>query len=408
MKTAQIIVTSCSRRELELQQIRDFLRGNGFYVFDSDLFVDQNADLIFLSTCGFTKAAEDFSFETLYRINREKKQTAGVVLCGCIPEINPARVKAEFDGDTFSPQSYYRLNEIVSAEKLFDDFKRPNCISSNESLKEDLIKCIHLIKTFDGGIFYLQRLIRRIIRNKYASIERRKTFYIQIQEGCSMECSYCSIKKAIGKLRSKPLQKILFDFKDGLRLGYKEFQLVGDNAGSYGLDIGINIEQLLREISKLEDEFKIALSDINPVYLHLISEGIIELGSKGKMSFLYIPIQSASIRILKKMNRACDMDKVKNILQNIKNYMPSKSGFQMGTSLIVGFPSETSEDLQETIEFCKDIRFDWVWCHSFSARPETPAANLECQIDPVEIKHRARLVKKSLSCKTRVTIDSGR
>jgi len=414
MKTAQIVITSCSRRELELEQMRGYLQGNGLDLSDDDWSVDKTADLIFLSTCGFTKAAEDFGFETLHRINREKKPSAEVVLCGCIPEINPARVKAEFNGVTFSPQSYSRLDDIISAEKPFDDFRRPNLLRSKgikSNLRDDLKKGIQLIQSYDGSFSGLQNLTRklgngvtrRIIRGRYANIESDKTFYIQIQEGCSMECSYCSIKTAIGKLRSKPLEYLLQDFRNGLQLGYKEFQLVGDNAGSYGLDIGTNLGELLGELSRFEDDFKLDLTDINPAYLNKISKAVIELGSKGRIARLYVPIQSGSSRILKLMKRGCDMERVKDTLKNIQSAIPSRDSFSLGTSIIVGFPSETSDELQQTIEFCKDVNFDWVWCHSFSARPDTPAANLDNQVGPDEILRRARLVKKEISAQTLVT-----
>jgi len=414
MKTAQIVITSCSRRELELEQMRGYLQGNGLDLSDDDWSVDKTADLIFLSTCGFTKAAEDFGFETLHRINREKKPSAEVVLCGCIPEINPARVKAEFNGVTFSPQSYSRLDDIISAEKPFDDFRRPNLLRSKgikSNLRDDLKKGIQLIQSYDGSFSGLQNLTRklgngvtrRIIRGRYANIESDKTFYIQIQEGCSMECSYCSIKTAIGKLRSKPLEYLLQDFRNGLQLGYKEFQLVGDNAGSYGLDIGTNLGELLGELSRFEDDFKLDLTDINPAYLNIISKAVIELGSKGRIARLYVPIQSGSSRILKLMKRGCDMERVKDTLKNIQSAIPSRDSFSLGTSIIVGFPSETPDELQQTIEFCKDVNFDWVWCHSFSARPDTPAANLDNQVGPDEILRRARLVKKEISAQTLVT-----
>ena len=414
MKTAQIVITSCNRRELELEQMRDFFRGNGFQVSDNDWAIDKSADLILLSTCGFTKAAEDFGFETLHRINREKRTDAEVILCGCIPEINPSRVTAEFSGITFSPQSYQKIDDVISAKQPFDSFRRPNILKhlrSAASLKDDFKKGVQLLKTFDGSFSGLQNLARRlgngvtrrIIRGEYANIESKRTFYIQIQEGCSMECSYCSIKTAIGKLRSKPLETIMEDFQNGLRLGYKEFQLVGDNAGSYGLDIGTNLGALLAELSKYNDDYKLDLTDINPAYLHIISKAVIELGSKGKIARLYVPIQSGSPRVLKLMNRACDMEKVKDTLSEIRATIPSDSGFRLGTSIIVGFPSETEEELQQTVGFCKDVKFDWVWCHSFSARPETPAANLDHQVDPDQILERARLVKKELSGQTLIT-----
>ena len=414
MKAAQIVITSCNRRELELAQMRDFLHGNGFAVSDDDWSIDKNADLIFLSTCGFTKAAEDFGFETLHRIIRDKQPSAEVVICGCIPEINPARIKAEFNGATFSPQSYSRLDDIICAKKPFDSFVRPNLLRHKglrSTLRDDLRKGIQLIHAFDGsfsGLQYLMRRLgngvtRRLIRRRYANIESNNTFYIQIQEGCSMECSYCSIKTAIGKLRSKPLESILEEFRNGLQLGYRDFQLMGDNAGSYGLDIGTNLGELLRELATCEGEFKLDLTDINPAHLHIMSESFITLGSKGRIARLYMPIQSGSSRILKLMKRGCDMERVKETLKGMRSSIPSNDSFMLGTSIIVGFPSETAEELQETIEFCKDVGFDWVWCHSFSARPETPAAKMNNKIEPDEILRRARLVKRKLSARTFVT-----
>lgn len=414
MKTAQIVVTSCSRRELELEQMRDFLRGNEFLVSDDDWSVDKNADLILLSTCGFTKAAEDFGFETLHRINREKKPSAEVVLCGCIPKINPERVRAEFSGATFSPQSYSRLDEIIAARQPFDHFRRPNILSRKRfqsSLRDDLRKGLQLIQTFDGSFAGLQSLARRLghgvtrrlIRWRHANLDSARTFYIQIQEGCSMECSYCSIKTAIGKLRSKPLEAVLEDFQKGLQLGYTEFQFVGDNAGSYGLDIGTNLGNLLSRLATLQEEFKLDLTDINPAYLRIIAEPAIALAASGRLARLYVPIQSGNPRILKLMRRSGEIEGVKATLKRISSAVPSHCSFKLGTSIIVGFPSETSEELQQTIDFCKEVRFDWVWCHSFSARPETPAANMNDQVAPDEILRRARLVEQELSAHALVT-----
>ena len=414
MDHAQIVVTSCSRRELELEQMREFLRGNGFCVSADSWSVDKNADVIFLSTCGFTEAAEDFGFETLHRINRDKKPSAQVVLCGCIPEINPARVSAEFGGPTFSPQSYDRLDDIVGATRPFHSFKRPNLLRRRgfqSNLTDDLQKGIQLLQTFDGSFAGLQNLTRRLghaitrrlIRGNHANLENAKTYYIQIQEGCSMECSYCSIKTAIGRLRSRPIADVLQEFETGLQLGYREFQFVGDNAGSYGLDIGANLGVLLQQLVELNVDFRLDLTDINPAYLRIIAGPACELAARGKLARIYVPIQSASPRILKLMKRGGDMEVVKATLKQIRNAAPARSHLKLGTSIIVGFPSETEDDLQQTIAFCQEVRFDWVWCHSFSARPETPAATMSGQVDPAEILRRARRVEQALSAHTSVT-----
>jgi len=176
---------------------------------------------------------------------------------------------------------------------------------------------------------------------------------------------------------------------------------MGDNAGSYGLDVRTNMGHLLDRIAAIEGNFDLDLTDINPVYLPMIFESARRLCAQGRLCSLYVPIQSANRRVLKLMNRDCDMGAVKHMLIDIKRLAPPK--LKLGTSLIVGFPSETTHELDNTIEFCHEVGFDWVWCHSFSARPETSAACLPDPISADEILRRARTVKSRLKGKSLVT-----
>ena len=236
MLNAQIIITSCSRRGLEIEQLKSYLQGNGYHLLRDDWNVHPETDLILLSTCGFTQAAEDFGFETLQRVQATKKPGARVVFGGCIPEINPARVRAEFDGPTFSPQSYSRLDQIIGAQHPFIEFKRPNTFGEHGSaLITDARRAVDIIKTFDGswsGLGYISQRLgsgirQRVIRTKYANLENQHTYYIQIQEGCSMHCSYCAIRMAIGPLRSRPVEAILAEIRTGLRKGYQHHSTDG-------------------------------------------------------------------------------------------------------------------------------------------------------------------------------------
>lgn len=408
---AQIIITSCSRRGLEIEQLKRYLQGNGYHLLRDDWNVHPETDLILLSTCGFTQAAEDFGFETLRRVQAIKKATAQVVFGGCIPEINPARVRAEFDGPTFSPQSYARLDTILGAVHPFAGFSRPNTFGQRgaTSLITDARRAVDILSTFDGswsGLGYISQRLgsgmrQRLIRTRYANLENKHTYYIQIQEGCSMHCSYCAIRMAIGPMRSRPVEAILNEIKTGIRRGYHHIQLMGDNAGSYGLDIGTNMGKLLERIMAVEGDFVLDLTDINPVYLASIIEPIKRLTRQKKISRLYVPIQSASRRILKLMGRDCDMEAVKHMLVEIRQLAGQE--LKLGTSLIAGFPSEEIGELEETLEFCDEVGFDWVWCHSYSARPDTPAAALPGQLEAAEILHRSQLVKSQLGKKSLVT-----
>ncbi len=409
MSKIQIIVTSCSRRSLEIEQMKDFFEGNGYDVADDNWNIDTNADYILLNTCAFTKAAEDFGIETLRKIQAKMKPTAKVIVCGCMPEINKERLQEEFDGEFFGPRSYESLNEIFKPGRKFQEFKRPNIIKKSLlcKIRDDIDKTADTLKTFDGsisGLIYIAKQLsngisKRLIQ-KIANIESSKIFYIQIQEGCPMHCTYCVIRLAIGSLKSRRIHEIMEEFRHGLELGYKNFQLLGDCAGAYGLDIGVNLGTLLNEFIKTDAEFKLDITDISPQYLQLIKEPLIKLCQMNKISSFYIPIQSGSSRILELMNRLCDVTKLKKDLIDIRN---SSDKFAFGTSVIVGFPSESILELEETIAMCNDVGFNWVWCHSFSARPETEAAVMPYQIEDNEILKRSEYFKSVLKEKVLVT-----
>lgn len=407
---AQIIVGSCSRRSLEVEQIRSFLRGNGYNLVDDDWRVDPNADLIIINSCGFTQAAEEAAFALLDRCRSTKKTEAKLVFGGCVPEINPERVAKEFDGLTYSPRNYDRLNLLDSITKSFETFERPNTfVVRPDSFSTDIQKGLDVLNTFDGslaGLNYISQRLgngirRRIIRSKYAHLDQAERFYIQIQEGCSMHCAYCAIRMAIGPQRSKPIDTVMKEFYSGLEQGYKHFQFVGDNAGSYGVDIGTKLGEVLEKVVKIDEDFDLDLTDIHPVYFSKYFVQIKNLSTAGKLASLYVPIQSGSRRILKLMGRDCDIDLVGKQLIELKHNSGKK--VRVGTSLVVGFPTETIEDLERTIQLCREINFDWVWCHSFSARARTGAAELGDQISPDEIQQRVKYVKSKLGKRSMVT-----
>jgi tRNA-2-methylthio-N6-dimethylallyladenosine synthase len=139
------------------------------------------------------------------------------------------------------------------------------------------------------------------------------------------------------------------------------------------------------------------------VYLPPIKEVAVTLAATHRLARLYVPIQSGSERVLKLMRRQCDLDRVKNILKCIRAAVPAGRNLTIGTSIIVGFPSETLEELQMTIDLCKEVHFDWIWCHSYSARPETAAASMGMQIGADEILRRARTAKVHLKAQSLVT-----
>jgi tRNA A37 methylthiotransferase MiaB len=149
MPRAQIIDASCSRRSLELGQVRRFLQGNGDSLSREDWRVGSQADLIMLCTCGFTAATEDMGFEALRRIQRAKKVEARVLLGGCIPEINPERVTRDYQDPTFSPRSCARLDDLLQASRPLGGLPRPNTLRPS-TLLQDVLRRGRWVKAWLG------------------------------------------------------------------------------------------------------------------------------------------------------------------------------------------------------------------------------------------------------------------
>jgi tRNA A37 methylthiotransferase MiaB len=402
--TAQIIIRSCDRRVLELEWVKAWLVGNGYKISENHWDVDPRADVIILATCGVTQLHEDFSFDMLDKIKTEKKPGAKVILGGCVPEINPKRVSEEFGGPTFSPKSYYKLDEIFSFPHKLDEFDRPNTYHMRAFYRTDVGNIIGLARSFRGHFLNFKYLSHRLSLAVKSLHRRRRTYLIQIHEGCSQGCTYCAIQKAIGPLRnSKPIDVVVKELNEGIDKGYTRIRLLGDSAGSYGLDAGTNLGALLTRISQIKRQFSLELTDINPVFLPVIYEPVKELCTQNRLSSLYIPIQSGNDRILSLMHRRADMDKTRYMLNDIRE--TAIPGFKLGTSVIVGFPSETMEEFGDTIRVCNEVNFDWVWCHGFSPRPGTSAAALPDQLSPEAVQERVNLFKAGIHKKGAVILD---
>lgn len=361
-KNAQLIIKSCCLRELELSQMKAFLEGNGYNVEETfipkygsmkETDVSKAADLLFFSTCAFSNATELQNIEEVELINKHKNESAELIICGCLPKINPENLSGIFKGRTFGPRSYETLNDIIGATKKYEEFSHQNI---THSMGENI-------------------------------------FAIQIHKGCPCNCSYCAIKFGIGELKSTPIEQIISEFKSGLEQGYKDFFFMGDCVSGYGLDIKENLGSLLRKVLEFDDDYKLYLPDIAPFFLPKCFAELKILCKERKLKSMIAQIQSASPRILKLMKRGSNMDKIKAMLKELKSIDPS---LHLATSIIVGFPTETMVDVDETIEFCLDVGFDHVFCHGYSERPNVESAKLEDKFTAEQIKERCQYVKTKL------------
>ena len=210
--------------------------------------------------------------------------------------------------------------------------------------------------------------------NRFAEHTRA---FVKIQDGCNAFCAYCAIPYARGRLRSKDFNTVIKEVTNLVNNGYQEIVLTGIHTGRYGIDLNTNLETLLKELVKIKGLFRIRLSSIE---INEITDGIIDLIKNNQImaKHLHIPIQSGSNTILKNMNRLYDVDFFKKRVAYIRQEIPDIS---ITTDLIVGFPGETEELFQETINTLNEIKFTKIHTFPYSKRSGTKAATMKNQID---------------------------
>ena len=238
-----------------------------------------------------------------------------------------------------------------------------------------------------------QRMIIDIWKDTEQIVEdlpnERKYFFksgINIMFGCNNFCSYCIVPYVRGRERSREPQAIIREIERLVADGVVEVMLLGQNVNSYGknLEQPITFAQLLQEIEKIDGLERIRFMTSHPKDL---SDELIEVmgNSKKICKHLHLPVQSGSTRILQKMNRRYTKEQYLELVDKIRKAVPDIS---LTTDIIVGFPGETEEDFQETLDIVRKVRYDSAFTFIYSKRTGTPAAVMEDQIPEDVIKDR--------------------
>jgi MiaB-like tRNA modifying enzyme len=217
---------------------------------------------------------------------------------------------------------------------------------------------------------------------------------VEIASGCMSECTFCQTKLSKGDLSSYRLGDIVRQVKTEIKEGCKEVWLTSTDNGCYGFDIGTDLPSLVNAVVEISDDFMIRVGMMNPMYMPRIKEGLIESFDNDKVfKFLHIPVQSGSDKVLHDMKRGHTVGTFREIVKKVKERF---GDFTISTDVIVGFPSETREDFQKTVNLLDETRPDVVNLSKYSARPGTDAAELE-QIDVAEVKRRSKVIFEQIS-----------
>ena len=230
-------------------------------------------------------------------------------------------------------------------------------------------------------------------------LENISVFELRIATGCNGSCTYCAIKTATGSLKSKPLDRILSEFENGLSKGYKVFRLIAEDVGAYGQDNGTNIVDLLSGLFRNKQKFQLIFDDFSPKWLIMYFPDLFQIITKHSNRFGYVglPIQSGSEKILSLMKRDYTAEDAKKCMLALKKACPE---LHIHTHVLIGFPGEDEEDFLGTIEYLRDVPFDRVAIYKYSDRPNTPASKSAEKVPKNEMRGRMlrirEIVKKSL------------
>ena len=217
---------------------------------------------------------------------------------------------------------------------------------------------------------------------------------IEIANGCMSECTFCQTKLAKGDLNSYRIGDIVRQVKRELTDGCKEIWLSSTDNGCYGLDIGEDLSSLIDQVVQIPEDFRIRIGMMNPMFMPRIRDNLLKSFENDKVfRFLHVPVQSGSNQVLNNMKRGHTVETFKDV---VKKFRIKFDSFTISTDIIVGYPTETRENFEETIELLEETRPDIVNLSRYSQRPGTVAADM-AQVDATEIKRRSKQVTELIN-----------
>ena len=357
-KTVAFHTLGCKLNYSETSSIGKQFLDRGFQFADFNVA----ADVYVLNTCSVTESAERECRQIIRRALRQNPQ-AFVIVTGCYAQLRPHEI-SRIEG----VDAVLGSNEKFKLFSLIDNFNKRE------------LACVSVQPIENVTDFGLARS---------SESDNRTRAFLKIQDGCDYTCSFCTIPLARGSSRSLSIAKTVEEFKNLLDDGYREIILTGVNVGDYGKNIDSNLFSLLEEIIKIEGEFRIRVSSIEP---NLLSDEIINLVAESDKlcKHFHIPLQSGSPRILKAMQRRYTVQEYEELIHKVKNKIPDSG---IGVDVIVGFPGETEEDFIHTHNFLRDLPVSYLHVFTYSERPDTKAISMAGMVDFQERKRRNNILR---------------
>ncbi|AUI85534.1 tRNA (N6-isopentenyl adenosine(37)-C2)-methylthiotransferase MiaB [Vibrio azureus] len=350
----------CQMNEYDSSKMADLLNAaNGYELTEEP----EEADVLLLNTCSIREKAQEKVFHQLGRWKTLKDKKSGVVIgvggCVATQEGDHIRERAPYVDVIFGPQTLHRLPEMIKQSQSDDapvmDISFPE------------------IEKFD-----------RLPEPKAEGA----TAFVSIMEGCSKYCTYCVVPYTRGEEVSRPMDDVLYEIAQLAEQGVREVNLLGQNVNAYRGPMHdgeiCSFAELLRLVASIDGIDRIRFTTSHPLEF---TDDIIAVyeDTPELVSFLHLPVQSGSDRILTMMKRPHTGIEYKSIIRKLRKARPD---IQISSDFIVGFPGETDKDFQDTMKLIKDVDFDMSFSFIFSPRPGTPAADYPCDLSEQVKKER--------------------
>ena len=350
-RKAFVLTFGCQQNEADSERLAGMASAMGYQVIDTP----DEADFIIVNTCAIREHAELKALSTIGQYKHIKAKNPGLIIavCGCMVaqdhRKNDIKFKYPYVDFIFGTSSIHRMPQLIW--ERIEKERRIYCPEETEYMVAEGIP------------------VRR---------ESNYKAWLSVMYGCNNFCSYCIVPYVRGRERSRRKEDILEEFKTLVSEGYKDITLLGQNVNSYGKDNddGCDFADLLRLLCKVEGDYKIHFMTSHPKdATNKLIDVIAEEDHMAK--HFHLPMQSGSDRVLKAMNRHYDTERYMSIVNYMREKIPD---IAITSDIIVGFPGESEEEFEMTLEMLRKVRFDMLYSFIYSPRKGTPAAEMEDQI----------------------------
>lgn len=361
-KTVGLVSLGCAKNQVDGEMLLAALESGGFQAVSPE-----EADIVLINTCGFIDSAKKESIEAILDFAQLKAQgqVKKLVVTGCLAE----RYREEIH------------KELPEVDGVFG-------IGANG----DMAACVKEMLASGFTQRFPEKSAMPLCGARRLSTQPF-TAYLKIAEGCDNRCTYCAIPLIRGGYRSRTLESIEEEARQLVSGGVKELVLIAQDTTRYGLDLygRYALAQLLTRLCAIEG---LAWLRVLYCYPDSITDELLDVMAREEkvVPYMDIPLQHASEKILRAMNRRGSRESLTALMGKIRQRVP---GVVLRTTLITGFPGETQEDFEQLAQFVKEVAFERLGCFPYSQEEGTPAAQLPGQLDEEEKERRAQLITET-------------